>query len=160
MSNGYAMASRVGLETISVQLQRMSEIQYEELKGKLKIGIQWDAEVTICENKNRVSQAYCSALPVSYSNISSELWSDFACLVLEATYEATLFAALLNYSKTGNNKVFLTLVGGGAFGNDTKWIMDALKKTLIKFNRTPLDIKIVSFGRSKSYLKELLESFN
>lgn len=160
MSNGYAMASRVGLETISEQLHKMSEIQYEELKGKLKIGIQWDTEVTISENKNRVSQAYCSALPVAYSNISSVLWSDFACLVLESTYEATLFAALINYSKTDNNKVFLTLVGGGAFGNDTKWIMDALKKALIKFNRTPLDIKIVSFGRSKSYVKELLENFN
>jgi hypothetical protein len=159
MSNGYAMASRVGLKTISEQLQKMSEIQYEELKGKLKIGVQWDTEVTIGEKKNRVSQAYCSALPVSYSNIPSELWSDFACLILEATYEATFFAALQNYSKTGNNKVFLTLVGGGAFGNETKWIMEALKKALFKFNRTPLDIKIVSFGRSKSYVKELFGEF-
>ena len=157
MSNGYVMANRVGLETISEQLQKMSEIQYEELKEKLKIGVQWDTEVTISENKNLVSQAYCSALPVSYSNILAELWSDFACLILEATYEATLIAALINYSKTGNNKVFLTLVGGGAFGNDTKWIMDALKKTLIKFNQTPLDIKIVSFGGSKSSVRELLE---
>jgi hypothetical protein len=156
MSNGYAMASRVGLEDISEQLQKMSEIQYEELKGKLKIGVQWDTEVTISENKNIVSQAYCSALPVAYSNISAELWSDFACLILEAT----LFAALLNYSKTGNNKVFLTLVGGGAFGNDTKWILGALKKALIKSNQTPLDIKIVSFGGSKSSVRELLESFN
>jgi hypothetical protein len=160
LSNGYAMASRVGLEDISEQLQKMSEIEYEELKEKLKIGVQWDTEVTINEKKNRVSQAYCSALPVSYSNIHSELWSDFACLVLESTYKATLFAALLNYSKTGNNKVFLTLVGGGAFGNDTKWIMDALKKALIKFNRTPLEINIVSFGGSKSYIRELLKSFN
>jgi hypothetical protein len=52
------------------------------------------------------------------------------------------------------------LVGCGAFGNDAKWIMDALIKALIKFNRTPLDIKIVSFGRSKSCVRELLESFN
>jgi hypothetical protein len=63
--------------------------------------------------------AYCSALPVAYCRHPSHMWAAFARLVLEASYEATICAAILNASSTGNNRSFLTLVGGGAFGNET-----------------------------------------
>ena len=61
------------------------------------------------------------------------MWEPFARMVLEATYEATLYAALENYMKTKNNKVYLTLVGGGVFGNDVKWILDSIKKAVCIF---------------------------
>ena len=86
----------------------------------LRIGLQWHTQVTLDGCTHTVSQAYCSALPVTGSLRSGpppHLWEEFARLILEATYEATLCAALLNSSKTGSNKVFLTLVGGGVFGN-------------------------------------------
>ena len=39
-----------------------------------------------------VSQAFCSALPVSYNpHIPSVHWKAFALLVLEAAYEATMW---------------------------------------------------------------------
>lgn len=158
MKNGYALASREGLQQINKQLRALSEGDYENLKGKLRIGVQWGSEVTISNNNNRITQVYCSALPVAYSEIERELWSDFAKLILEATYEATLFVALKNYEKTGNNKVFLTLVGGGVFGNEWEWIFNAIKKAIIKFGKTPLDIKIVSHKFSNSYVQQFIDS--
>lgn len=158
MSNGYALANIEGLKNITQQITNKSEQDYESLKNKLRIGLQWDTEVTISDNKNLVTQAYCSALPVAYSRIDSEYWAGFAQLILEATYEATFFAALSNYDKTGNNKVFLTLVGGGAFGNKSEWIFDAIKKSIFKFSNTPLDIRIVSYGSSNLRVRELIES--
>ena len=158
MSNGYALASIEGLKNITQQIRHRSEEEYDKLKGKLRIGLQWDTEVTASESKHLVTQVYCSALPVAYSNVESKYWTDFARLILEATYEATFFAALINYHKTGNNKVFLTLVGGGAFGNRIDWIIDAIRKSIYKFSNTPLDVKIVSYGSSMPSVRGLLES--
>lgn len=158
MKNGYALASREGLKNINKQIRTISENNYEYLKGKLRIGVQWDSEVTISRNRNLISQIYCSALPVAYSHIEKELWSDFAKVVLEATYEATLYVALRNYERTKNNKVFLTLIGGGAFGNEKEWIFNAIEKSINKFSNTPLDIKIVSYGVSNHDIRQFINT--
>lgn len=158
MTNGYALANEKGLEKISQQIRQSSESEYEKLKGFLRVGIQWDTEVTLSENRHLVTQAYCSALPVRYSRIDHDLWEDFARLVLDASYEATFYAALKNFEQTGNNNVYLTLVGGGAFGNKYEWIFDALKKSILKFSKTPLNVKIVSYGSSDLRVREFLTS--
>ena len=158
MSNGYAFASEKGLENISQQIKALSVTEYEQLKAKLRIGLQWNTEVTISENKHLVTQAYCSALPVGYSDHSTDLWEDFARLVLNASYEATFYAALLNYEQTGNNNNYLTLVGGGVFGNKPEWIFDAIESAILKFSKTPLNLKFVSYGNSNQKLKTFLES--
>lgn len=160
MKNGYALPTIEGLEFISEKIKNLSAVEYEDLKNKLKVGIQWNAEVTISEDKQKVSQVYCSALPVAYSNIPKYFWEDFAKLILDATYEATFFAALKNYQNTANNMLFLTLVGGGAFGNDDKWIFEAIEKSIFKFKKTPLDVKIVSYGWSNPKIKTFIEKMN
>ena len=114
MSNGYVMSNAAGLQHIGKRLNAMGPHGREQVKGKLKIGLQWDTEVTLIGNGQRVSQAYCSALPVAYSHVAADRWEPFARLVLEATYEATLYAALINMEMRGSNIVYLTLVGGGA----------------------------------------------
>ncbi len=44
----------------------------------------------------------------------------FARLILwEVAYEATICTAILNAMSHGRNRLFLTLLGGGAFGNET-----------------------------------------
>lgn len=159
MSNGYALPSEEGLLNINGQLSQLTPPQNEHLKGQLKIGIQWDTEVTLSKNKQIVSQAYCSALPVAYSRLEPMYWERFARLILEASYEATLHAALINYERTGSKKVFLTLLGGGAFGNDTKWILDALKIALNRFKNTPLEVGIVSYGRSNEEVLGITKIF-
>lgn len=160
MENGYALASQEGLLTINEKLESFSAGEREELKGKLKIGIQSHTDVTISKEKHKVTQVYCSALPVAYSNVESEYWEPFARLILEATYEATFYTALKNMEKTGCNLVYLTLVGGGAFGNEESWIFNALEAAILKFKFTSLDIRIVSYGRSNPRLVEWVSKVN
>lgn len=157
MRNGYPLADQAVLEAISQYLLSLSAESYQALKEKLKIGIQWNTEVTIANNPHLVTQAYCSALPVAYSQVAPDKWEQFARLVLEASYEATFYAALQNYSLTGNPRVYLTLVGGGAFGNSFNWILDAIEKAIYTFSNTPLNVCIVSYGTSDILVKSFLE---
>ena len=81
---------------------------------------------------------------MSYSSIPSSRWQAFATLVLEGAYEATLLAALLHVHRGGTNRVFLTRLGSGAFGNDAAWIHDALQRALGLMQGCDLDVRIVS----------------
>lgn len=157
MQNGYAMISQEGLLFLNKQIAQLSEQEREQLKGKLKLGIQWDTEVTLSETKHRVSQIYCSALPVAYNRTESIYWEYFARIILEATYEATLHAAVLNFKKYKSNKVFLTSVGGGAFGNQEYWILESMQQAIRKFQHVPFDIKVVSYGRSNQNLRNAIK---
>lgn len=159
MKNGYAFASETGLKEITNKVSSLNELGIDNLRKLLRIGIQWDTEVTIGNSNHTVSQAYCSALPVAYSQLPSELWVEFARIVLEASYEATICAGILNYINTGNNKLYLTLVGGGVFGNEVTWIVKALQRSLNLYENVGLDVAIVSYGRSKSQIQELTSSY-
>jgi hypothetical protein len=159
MRNGYALASRSGLIEISNRLRASSEDELDELRKLLRIGIQWNTQVTLKDFTHRVSQAYCSALPAAYSNHSSHLWEDFAQLVLEASYEATMCTTILNWQSNGNNRVFLTLLGGGAFGNETNWITEGIKRALKLYKDWNIEVAIVSYGVSKGYVRQLVEQF-
>jgi len=159
MRNGYALASRDGLLEIAERLRDSSESELDELRGLLRIGIQWDTQVTLPGCTHRVSQAYCSALPVAYSSHPAHLWESFARLVLEAAYEATLCAAVLNRLSSGNRHAFLTLLGGGAFGNQPEWIMDALRRALVLYADWGLDVAIVSYRSPNPGVQQLVEQF-
>ena len=159
MKNGYALPSEKGLLRINKILTSYSLKKRKSLKKKLKVGIQWNTEVTLSKNKQRVSQIYCSALPVAYSKIDSIYWEKFARIILEATYEATLYSAVINMEKFKSNIVYLTLVGGGAFGNEQYWIIESLEKALHKFKTVPLDVRIVSYGKSNSGISDLINMF-
>jgi hypothetical protein len=156
MRNGYVLASQSGLVEISNRLQAAGESELDGLRQLLRIGIQWNTQVTLKGSKHLVSQAYCSALPVAYSHHPSSLWTEFARLVLEASYEATICAAILNSMRNGDNRLFLTLLGGGAFGNETDWIVGGIQRALKLYQHADLDIEIVSYGSSKEYVQQLV----
>jgi hypothetical protein len=113
MRNGYAMCSHEGLDAISAHLATLRSEQIDELHGRLCIAVQSNVEVTDNSSgqRPRVSQAFCSALPVAYTNIPSRHWRPFASLVLEAAYEATMWAAALNAHRGASKIVLLTLLG-------------------------------------------------
>lgn len=157
MRNGYALASHTGLVEISTRLRASSESELDGLRRLLRIGIQWDTQVTLHDSGHTVSQAYCSALPVAYSRHPSSLWAEFARLVLEASYEATICAAILNAKRNGNNRLFLTLLGGGAFGNETDWIIGGIRRALNLYKHADLDVAIVSYGSSKQSIRKLVK---
>lgn len=159
MQNGYALASHDGLVEITKHLRAASEAERDALRKMLRIGIQWDTQVTLKSSDQLVSQAYCSALPVAYSNHSPDLWEGFARLVLEASYEATLCAAILNSQRTGNHRVYLTLLGGGSFGNETHWITDSIARALQRYKDWNLDVAVVSHGKSNKSVQQLIKQF-
>lgn len=160
MRNGYALANEAGLNHIAKELGVISEAGRERLKGMLKIGLQWDTEVTLGASPGPiVSQAFCSALPVAYSDVDQAHWEAWARLILEAAYEATLYAGWMNYFRRGHDRVYLTMLGGGAFGNHSDWILDALEKALNKFSCVPLDVRVVSYGASDMKVMGRLRSF-
>jgi hypothetical protein len=120
MCNGYALCHRTGLEAISAHLAKLGPDDLDALRAKLRIGVQTDVEVTDAPVDRRpfVSQAFCSALPVAYTQVAARYWRAFASLVLEAACEATMWSAVLSAERGVSNIALLTLLGGGAFGND------------------------------------------
>lgn len=157
MRNGYALASQNGLAEISNRLRASGETERDALRQLLRIGVQWNTEVTLHDAGHTVSQAYCSALPVAYSHYPSEQWEDFARLILESSYEATICAAIVNSASNGSNRLFLTLLGGGAFGNETDWILGGIQRALNRYRHYDLDVAIVSYGSSKPSVQSLID---
>jgi hypothetical protein len=84
MQNGYALCARAGLDAIAEHLGALRPEQVDNLRGKLRIGMQRDVEVTDVAGEHRplVSQAFCSALPVVYTRVPPSHWEAFASLVL------------------------------------------------------------------------------
>ena len=146
MVNGYALPSAEGLEEINRKLESMDEAALDTVRQALQIGLHWDTQVTLGDASHTVSQAYCSAMPVAYTPHTKELWAPLAKLVLEAAYEATICAAILNGDRNRNNRLFLTRLGGGAFGNSPDWITDAISRSLELYSNSGLDVAIVSYG--------------
>ena len=66
--------------------------------------------------------------------------------------QATLWAAAENMERHGgaggSRRVFLTLLGGGVFGNPIDWIADAIEKACCKFSSSGLEVFIVSYARN------------
>jgi len=157
MQNGYALASESGLRRIADHLADLDAAGRDALRQQLRIGLQWNTEVTLPGAAHCVSQAYCSALPVAYSRHPAESWEPFARLVLEAAYDAVFCAARINHAKTGNDQLFLTLIGGGAFGNRQAWIIDAIAHAVARHADSGPNVELVSFRRSQPAFSPLIE---
>lgn len=134
----------------------------EAVKQRVRVGIHWDTDVSIGMRSaaadaagtdplpsQRVCQVYCSAVPCSYvRNTTSREWAPLARVILDSAYESTLTAAAILAEKRGSRvKVFLTTVGGGAFGNRSTWIAGAVAAALRKHRSAPLDVHLVFFRR-------------
>ena len=160
MKNGYALIhDNTAAIKINDLLSKLTDKDYDYLKSKIKVGIQWNTEVTIGERGNLVTQVYCSALPISYSSVSTDLSERLARLILASAYESTFLAAIKNYSITGNNRLYLTLLGGGVFGNKINWITSAICDNLMKFKSFPLDVYIVSHSRSNIEVSDIIKKY-
>ena len=173
MRNGYALARREGLEAINAFLAAATPGELDQFRKCLRIGVHSDVEVTDGDGmahrtgqsmqtrhpSQQVSQAFCSALPVAYSRVPSALWAPFARLVLEAAYEATLWAAVLNARGGKSGTVLLTRLGGGAFGNADAWIDAAMRRALEKVAGFALNVRLVSYGAPSPALRQMARDF-
>lgn len=145
MKNGYAMLNTCKMNELNNELTNNPQ-----MGDYLRIGIQHGTQVTLNNCKHKVTQVFYSALPIAYFTQSQfaevdPIYNKFATIILNATYEATLLAASVNYKNTGNPNLFLTRVGGGAFGNEPEWIDDAINNALEKYPNLGLNIKLVEY---------------
>eukprot|EP01065_Artemidia_motanka_P039592 TRINITY_DN4859_c0_g1_i1.p1 TRINITY_DN4859_c0_g1~~TRINITY_DN4859_c0_g1_i1.p1 ORF type:complete len:597 (+),score=219.41 TRINITY_DN4859_c0_g1_i1:44-1792(+) len=133
--NGYTSGTAGSLRQLRVRLRSLGEEGRRKLQDSIHFGVQYNCDVTAEEAEKtglRVTQVFCSALSVSYSRLSGALWEPFARLVLEAAYEATVYAAMCararNISQKGPVKLYLTKLGDGAFGNEPDWVADSVER--------------------------------
>ena len=157
LKNGYVIADEKALKQIDTHLPDCNENDLDQYRQLLKIGVHWDVQVTTSlENQQPiVTQVFCSALPVAYNKAKPSSWSRIAQLILEASYEATLLTSIINKNKSGNNSMFLTLLGDGAFGNKKEWIQKAIIRALEVVKYSGLAIKIVSFSEPSNLIKNI-----
>ncbi|MBB3206194.1 hypothetical protein FHS27_002002 [Rhodopirellula rubra] len=160
MRNGYLLPTVEGLHQTTRRLEEATETELDELRGELRIGLQWQTDVTLADATHKVSQAYCSALPVAYGCGATDQWSPFAQLILDAAYEATLCAGVLNAAQTGVNTIYLTLLGGGVFGNRDSWITRAIERACYKLPGRGLDLRCVSVVLSNPEVSDLVDRLN
>lgn len=161
MRNGYAMCTAEGLEEISSHLAKLTSAQVDELRGRLCVGVHSNVEVTDQPESTGqfVSQIFCSALPVAYGSLPASNWAAFGTFILEAAYEATILAAVLNAKRTGSKVALLTRLGGGAFGNVDAWIDSAMRRAFQLGIGYGLDVRLVSYGTPSRELQKLASDF-
>lgn len=142
----------------------------EAVTSSMRVGVHWSTQTATPSNdralrragsssvglaqpfpqppsQHRVCQVLCSAVPVAYAKATNSMdWAPFASVVLDSQYEATLaVGALLALRSRTRVKVFLTRVGGGAFGNRSAWIFKAITRALALFAAFPLDVFLVHY---------------
>lgn len=150
VKNGYVESSRRALEPLNKLLTDPNSSLRDEMISRMRIGIQENTDVTDDPSLNtKVTQTYNSALSIGYSLLPEKLWAPTAKIILDATYEATLLAGLIQ-STPGKPPpiVFLTFVGGGVFQNRSIWIRSAMERAIreIQKYKISLDIRIVHYS--------------
>merc|ERR550514_1737226 len=159
------MATNSGLGQMNKHLHSLSKEEYRDIRRSLRIGVQEDVQVTatnwgrnpLKNDDQTVTQVFGSACSVSYSHNGTDVWEPFGRMVLSASYEATLWTALLSALRHGGDdpklrtiigprRVFLTCLGGGVFGNPMEWITNAMKESFLKFENVDLEICIVTYA--------------
>jgi len=152
LKNGYVCSDTKRLEALRKRLEEMDEAGREELRSCIKVGLGLGSEVSFSAlvpfeglvpvpagSAQRASQVFSAAANVKMAGCVPADWEPFTRLLLEATYEAALWAAVRNARLAaeaasppplGSRRVMLTSVGGGVFGNRPQWIMDAMNRAL------------------------------
>lgn len=156
LRNGYALLGRGQAFEFAAAFAALDNTGRDQLRSRLRIGLHWDVETTHPQAGHLVSQAYCSALPLGgYQQAENAAWRDFATLILEGLYEATLLAAIENADRHAGAPVFLTSVGGGVFGNDERWIINAMHRAFDICANSGLDVRIVNYRHIRDEYRAL-----
>ena len=155
--NGYTWSDETRLARLRDVL---AEQDRDALLATIKIGLQSNVDVTFASRyvepsePTTVHQAFCSAVSCGYTTIGLDHWEPLATMALDAAYEATLCAAAL--AADSSNRVWLTFLGGGAFGNRGEWIAGAIGRALRRANDFGLDVRIAHYRRLQTALAEAI----
>ena len=144
--NGYVWPTGEQLAEAARIITTASPEDRDRLAGSLAIGVQADTEVTWRHAGHTVTQAYCSALPITYvPGLGGAPWEPLARLVLDAAYEATLCVAATTAARTGNRVAYLTRLGAGVFGNPVAWVDAAIDRAVERADAYGLELRLVTY---------------
>src|SRR5712691_363585 len=90
--------------------------KHRVLGFKPQLRLEWRGQ----DGQNETKQPDHSASLGDFFTSSTQI--RFSVHTALPTYEATMLAAALNKQRGASNVVLLTLLGGGAFGNEAEWI--------------------------------------
>lgn len=166
MRNGYALPTKSdSMARLKLKIYRRFLLSREPMK-LLKVGVHWSTEVTntaLANNNDQpshqVTQVYSSAVPISYASIGKMRdFEPFAKMILDATYQCVFAVASIKSLETKKRvKLYLTKVGGGVFGNRSRWIVDSIRRSLKKYEDFPLDVHLVHYGSLEQTYVEYLK---
>jgi len=71
-----------------------------------------------------------------------------------------MWEAVLNARRGISKAVFLTLLGGGAFGNPEAWIASAIRRALTIVAGFDLDVRLVSYGAPSKSVLQIVDEFS
>jgi len=166
VQGGYTLGTSRRLAAMNRHLRNLDEQARNKLREALRIGVHADVQVTSfgwgakrLNEDQYVTQVFGSACSVAYNHESSQQdWAPVASLILEASYEATLLAAVEQARKHagegGSRRVFLTCLGGGVFGNSMEWITAAMRHAFQQLRDHDLDVRIITYAGAPA--RELL----
>ena len=163
VKNGYSDSTTSQLRRLNQLLDQDQKLSLE-IKKRIKVGFHQHTQVVFknrwekvkSKKKFLVSQIYCSALAINYSKVKdTKLWEPLARIILEASYEATLLAGIINFSETGNTDIFLTQLGGGVFGNHSTWIANSIQKSINEVTKYQVPVHIINCFYSSSGLDNI-----
>ena len=151
MKNGYMMPSRSdAMKEVGDRISGEDGLR-DSLFLNGRVGIHWDT-VVVPGAGHRMTQVFCSAVPITYTQTGKGTkpkdWKTLAEIILESAYQATILTGAILAKKSNKRvTVFLTQLGGGAFGNPSPWICAAIEKSLVSALDEPLDVKLVNYAR-------------
>jgi hypothetical protein len=145
----------------------------DDLRSRVCVGVQEDTCVTFSSRWERqvktqvITQVYASALSLGGYKIPRSIpdksWEPLATLVLEAAYEATLWAGVLAAGRAGvkRGNVYLCGLGLGVFENQRQWVTSAIVRAIktLSAEGAELDVHFLHFREIKKDLqKEINEA--
>lgn len=160
--NGYTASDAARLAALDAALAHHDR---KHLLDLVRIGVQSGVGVDFSRRfvepgtPTTVSQAFCSAISCGYvRGVSLDAWTPLATLVLDAAYEATLWAAIHDAREgAGSGKVWLTFLGGGVFGNRPEWIGGAIRRALKAVAGFDLDVHVAHYGSVNPSMRQLVD---
>jgi len=161
MQNGYVLPlSSASMASVARRLETDPTLA-ERARLAVRVGVHWSTAVR--GDDHHVTQVFASAVPIAYArNTPLRDWAPLACVCLDAAYEATLSVGAVVASRLPSRRatVYLTCMGGGAFGNPNEWIAAALRRALLLHAGQPLDVKLVHYkGQPPRSFAELEREF-
>ena len=159
MQNGYALGTAEGLAAIGEVLHGAGEELRDTLRGNLAY-----RPAPQCRGHRRRRGGAPTGLAGLLLGAPCRVFASAVAAVgavrpsvLEAIYEATLLAAAEQAGRDGSNTVLLTTVGGGAFGNEPSWILDAIERALGVVENAGLDVRIVGHREISPAIGQIID---